>query len=505
MEKANLQFEALRAQNEQLKNQLMATSLINEITKVMLASKDLESVFRTISLGIKETLEFERIIVFRVDPENSCIRPFAWEGFPDNEPESLSVPLGFSGGEIVDSIFLNKPVIADNPDPKSDPLAPTGTKGYVAIPIITKVVGKCRDYKNCDRTDCPAYDSYNPYCWSIQGASRMLGTKTEDERQAKCAKCGFFKCHYILWVDKPGKGGSVTGEDMNVLTTLVHLVGIVIDNFEMYDALGKANKSLKDRNAQIQKINSELDSANKKINKDLDQARSIQEGLLPQKFPEDKRLDIASHYMPESKIGGDYYDVFNIADNLYGVVIADVSGHGSAAALIMAMFKILLKTFSVLIESPDMILDRINKAFLSDVETDSFVTVFFAFIDLNNNKMVYSSAGHNPVILLDRKTGEFRELGAQGVFLGVFDDMQAEATEVDMPPGSRLFLYTDGLTEAAAPDGSMFSYEKLLEIVQNSPESDSAGLKKKILDELHSFMDGSEPADDITMLIIDMD
>ena len=173
------------------------------------------------------------------------------------------------------------------------------------------------------------------------------------------------------------------------------------------------------------------------------------EELIRVFVPELPNLEISAYMNPATEVGGDYYDVFTIEPGIYGLVVADVSGHGVASALIMSMGKILLKTFSKNEYSPQNTLEKINQAFLSEVDTDHFVTFFYAILDTQKHTLRFTSAGHCPIIMLNRKDGSSTQFKADGLFLGVFPDMMLKETELTYEPGTiRVILYTDGLIEA---------------------------------------------------------
>ena len=155
--------------------------------------------------------------------------------------------------------------------------------------------------------------------------------------------------------------------------------------------------------------------------------------------------------------GGDYYDAFSISEGVYGLVVADVSGHGVASALIMSMVKVLLKSIVLEEKSPQKTLELINQTFLSEIKTDNFVTIFYAVLDTNNHVLHYTSAGHCPVLLFNRQTRSCDIIKADGLFLGVFPDMMLSESKFEYIPGTvRLVLYTDGLTEAKNKKEEMY-------------------------------------------------
>jgi serine phosphatase RsbU (regulator of sigma subunit) len=306
-------------------------------------------------------------------------------------------------------------------------------------------------------------------------------------------------------MDRNARLTPITSDDITIVTASVTMAGIVIENFHIFDALEKANISERKINNKLKLINNELQVAYARINKDLEHARTIQQGLLPQDLEDTPEVKIGAHYLSADAVGGDYYDVFNIEPGIYGLVVADVSGHGVASALIMSMGKILLKTFARHEHSPQKTLERINQTFLSEINTDHFVTFFYAILDTNERKLRFTSAGHCPSILLDRTTGTAKLIKADGLFLGVFPDMMLHESELSYTPGSiRLVLYTDGLIEAKKIDDEMYGFERLKIISEKTLNSDVKSTVSKILQDQKEFCgENSSPEDDITLLVID--
>ncbi len=296
--------QLLRQQNEQLKNQLTANSLISEISKVMLASSNLQNVFKTMMLGIQETLNFGRLILFKVNSKDFCLKPLLWNGIADEMAARITVPLSFpEGGEIADAVFLNQHIIADQPDRTTGPMAPLASRGYLVLPLVEKISKKCCQFRNCQHKKCPAYESYNSFCWSTPGSGQMEQNRTKDDKRRNCTACPLFKANHLLWMDKPGASELVTGEDMIILTTLANQAGIIINNFQNNEKLELTNNELIGTNIEIKKIHKELNLAQIKINKDLSQARIIQHNLMPETFPQDSRFSIAASYIPTAKVG----------------------------------------------------------------------------------------------------------------------------------------------------------------------------------------------------------
>lgn len=499
-------FDTLKQQNEQLKAQLLNTSLIHELTKVLHSCTNLQDIIKTLLLAIQEIIEFDRVILFTIDQEHFCLKPESSVGFPEEDIADFTIPLGFTGGEITDALFLNRHILVENPDPVNDHFrSKLASASYLAIPLIKKVNKKCWETKSCTKTACPAHGGYNPYCWSINGSGLLINARNEDERRAACVACPCFKVEGVLWMDRNLRSAPITSDDITIVTASVTMAGIVIENFHIFDALEKANLSERNVNNKLKIINNELQLANARINRDLEHARTIQQGLLPQDLEDTPEVKIGTYYLSADAVGGDYYDVFNIEPGIYGLVVADVSGHGVASALIMSMGKILLKTFAHNEHSPQKTLERINQTFLSEISTDHFVTFFYAILDTNAHKIRFTSAGHCPIILLDRSTGNGRLIKADGLFLGVFPDMMLHESEIDYSPGTmRLVLYTDGLIEAKRPNDEMYGFDRLRAISEKTLDSDVRSTVDQILQDQKEFCgESTSPEDDITLLVID--
>ncbi len=496
-------FYALNKQNDELKNQLMATSVLTEITKIMMSTNNLEGVFRTLLLGINETMNFERIVLFKVAADEFCLNPLQWVGFDDNVVKDIRVPLSFiDGGELADSIFLNRPVIADPISSDEEFIRRWKTKAYLAVPIVTKSFSRCWENGACVKKECPVFGMPSVNCWCVKGAGLRHTYGSEDDRRKKCVKCDYFKGQYVLFLDKPSQEVLATSDDIIILTTLANQTGIIVDNFQSYENLEKAHNELKTINIKINKINRELKEAQTRINRDLEQAQTIQLGLLPQTFPKTDKFDCAATYIPATKVGGDYYDLFEIERDVFSLLVGDVSGHGIAAALIMSMAKILIKSHADP-SSAKVTLDKVNSVLTRDIKNDNFITMFYAVLDFKNKKVIYASAGHNPILLANRATKDVRQIKADGIFLGVFDSAMVSDNTMSIDGDERIVLYTDGLTEAENFSGDMYGLERLAEIVKNTLNLSPEETKEEILKDFRQHIKSIPVEDDVTLLVLD--
>lgn len=332
----------------------------------------------------------------------------------------------------------------------------------------------------------------------------MNTSLNENDHRSSCISCQSFKVEGVVWMDRYQRQEPITSDDITVLTAVINLAGIIIENFRIFKTLDETNIMLQQANKQLKIVNSDLEIAQTKINNDLDHAQSIQQGLLPQNLNNISKIDIGAHYLSADAVGGDYYDVFQISPDIFGIVVADVSGHGIASALIMSMAKILLKTYANNY-SPAKTLEQINKTFLSEIKTGNFVTIFYALLDTKSHQFRYTSAGHCPVIIFERHTGKYNLLKADGLFLGVFQDLMLNESVLEYEPDkTRLVLYTDGLTESKNENDELYGVERLVKMISESASVNPSDAVELILSDQNKFCNNCEPADDITLLIIDL-
>jgi serine phosphatase RsbU (regulator of sigma subunit) len=495
----------LLSQNEMLKSQLINSALINELVKVLHSCTDLDGIVKTVLLSFQDLVDFDRAILFTVNAEKFRLEPTSWLGVDDADTKRLSMPLGFDGGDITDAIFLNKHLFVDEPDPAYDVFSrELQSRSYIVAPLLRKPTRKCYEIRQCGNKSCRCYGSVNPYCWSA-GSHGIGSNVSEDDKRRSCIACPAFSAKGVFWLDRKNNDAPITSDDITFLTNIVTLAGLVFDNFSMMNALDEANRGLTNANEKLRKVNYELEIAQANIRIDLEHARSIQQKLLPQNMTTSAgHYDIGSRYLAANSVGGDYYDLFNISEDAYGVIVADVSGHGVASALIMSMFKVLLKIYSRKETSPKTTLEQINELFISEAATEHFVTVFYAVVNTATQKFRYSSAGHCPIIYLHKQTAQCDMLKTDGLFLGVFPDMMLREKEADYARGEhRMVLYTDGLTEAVNSKNEMYGTERLQAIaVQTLPLSPNDAVQA-ILEHQKKFCGTRQQEDDMTLLVID--
>jgi serine phosphatase RsbU (regulator of sigma subunit) len=243
-----------------------------------------------------------------------------------------------------------------------------------------------------------------------------------------------------------------------------------------------------------------------RLEEELRIARQIQMSLLPAAAVTLPGLRIAALCLPAAEVGGDYYDLLPLSDTRMGVLIADVSGKGTSAALYMAELKGLVLSLARMYDSPAKLLSEANRILSANMDSRSFITMTYAVLDTAARTMRYARAGHNPIIHLEAASGTTRILAPRGLGLGIdrgerFDALLEEA-ERPLRSGDLFLLFTDGLSEAMNHQAELFGEGRLRRIVEDSEDLGSEEIKEKILEEIRAFVGGAAQHDDMTMVIL---
>jgi serine phosphatase RsbU (regulator of sigma subunit) len=244
-----------------------------------------------------------------------------------------------------------------------------------------------------------------------------------------------------------------------------------------------------------------------RLEEELRIARQIQMSLLPpQGAVTLPGLRIAALCLPAAEVGGDYYDLLPLSETRLGVLIADVSGKGTSAALYMAELKGLVASLSRIYESPAKLLIEANTILGANMDSRSFVTMTYAIVDVGAQTMRYARAGHNPILQLQASTRRTRVLTPQGLGLGLdrgrrFEEILEEA-EAPLAPGDIFLFFTDGLSEAMNGRSELFGERRLRDILEHSDTLTSEELKERILSEIRSFVGEAAQHDDMTLVVL---
>ncbi len=248
------------------------------------------------------------------------------------------------------------------------------------------------------------------------------------------------------------------------------------------------------RTVEIGKTQSQLQD------QELEKAREIQEGLLPKKIPQLRGFEIAGAWQPARVVGGDYFDVLKFGERKIGLCIGDVVGKGISAALLMANLQATFRAFASDSVSAAALCQKLNGVICNNIAPDKFITFCCCTIDATERRLRYANAGHWPPILF-RSSGTPVFLKEGGTPLGIFPDGNYKEAEVQLEPGDRLVLYTDGVTEAMNSDGQEFGKQKLVELGSRNLALSAADLLETIRKEVAGFTGGSFQ-DDFTLVVV---
>ncbi len=238
----------------------------------------------------------------------------------------------------------------------------------------------------------------------------------------------------------------------------------------------------------------------RKIERELEIARGIQESFLPEKAPEMTGLDLHGINLSYGEVGGDYYDFIPIVDNQLGLAIGDVSGKGIAAALLMAAFRASLLAEIRNHYAIRRIFEKVNRLLFESTDTGKFVTAFYGVLDVKNRVFTFSNAGHNPPLLL-RANGTAEWLTEGGLALGILTEATYEERPVPLAAGDVLVLYTDGVTEASNSDEDQYGVKRLEDLVRKLAHEPARLIVNAIREEVEAFTGDRHLNDDLTLVV----
>jgi two-component system, sensor histidine kinase LadS len=240
------------------------------------------------------------------------------------------------------------------------------------------------------------------------------------------------------------------------------------------------------------------------IKKELNLAQKIQLSLLPEQLPKIKDCDIAAYYLPMKEIGGDYYDFYVKDNQSFTCIVADVSGHGPAAALIASMMKVAFNSTVNYYYRPETALRKMNQSLVGNLGK-KFVTAIYAHINLRTHQLTYCSAGHPAILIHKRNENKIQHLECKGQFLGWFENIKLKEHHYRIDPGDRIIIYTDGIIEAFNEKHEMFDYTNLEIAILENGTMNADGLNHFLayrVKEWVGFKNYFE--DDITIVVIDI-
>ncbi len=264
---------------------------------------------------------------------------------------------------------------------------------------------------------------------------------------------------------------------------------------DMEDGLQEYEKNLTAITAEKQRISTELTLANK-----------IQADMLPNifpAFPDRDEFDIYASMTPAREVGGDFYDFFFVDQDHLVMVMADVSGKGIPAAMFMVMAKGIIGTQCMSGHSPAQILTEVNRLICAKNQEEMFVTVWLGILDLKTGELTAANAGHEYPIYRDPDSDFAVIKDKHGFVIGGADGMKYKDYTIQMKPGSKLFVYTDGVPEAANADNEMFGLERTVASLNKAKDGSPQSILEKVDADVRAFVNNAEQFDDLTMLCVE--
>ncbi|MFP4081206.1 MAG: SpoIIE family protein phosphatase [Candidatus Aminicenantes bacterium] len=283
----------------------------------------------------------------------------------------------------------------------------------------------------------------------------------------------------IVYADRILHLEQFSDDDLRLLTLLSNLAAVKIENAKLFEE-------------SIEK---------EKMEKELALAAQIQKDFLPKENPELENYEIAGSNVPCYQVGGDYYDFIAIDPSRLGIVIADVSGKGVSASLLMASLRASLHSEVHAQYKLEEMACKLNDFVQRSSSPSCFITFFYTELNKKTGELKFVNAGHNPPLILDKK-GKIHRLESCGLCLGMFPSSRYEVKDIALNPGEMAFLYTDGITESRSKDNTEFTEEKLIKLIQKHSKLPAQKLVEKIQQEVDAFTAGTDPMDDMTLVII---
>ncbi|HAR94353.1 MAG TPA: stage II sporulation protein E [Deltaproteobacteria bacterium] len=297
----------------------------------------------------------------------------------------------------------------------------------------------------------------------------------------------------VLLISKPFDDVLAVVQEVTVPMVVANVIGAGIFAFIICNEIGERNTS-----ADKEKYRRELE----RKTFELETARNIQQTLLPESPPRLEGFDMAAFSLPALEVGGDFYDFIPLSQNKWGLVVADVSGKGFPAALFMALSRTYVRANAVGKATASEAISMANSLIAKDAKSGMFVTLFYAMLDAKKKQLRYVNAGHNPPLLAKGCGGDVVLLCAQGIALGVMDEIDLQEVELDLADNDVVVFYTDGVTEAINGKEEEFGQERLIELVAQNSNLSAQELIDKIKEAVIEFAQGQAQFDDLTLLVL---
>lgn len=283
----------------------------------------------------------------------------------------------------------------------------------------------------------------------------------------------------IIYADSPIAEGRFTEDHLKVLTTLASVAAIRVENARLVEA--------------------RLDQ--ERLERELALASEIQQRFQPTAPPQVMGYELQGISFPCYEIGGDYYDFIKRDDGRLVIALGDVSGKGTAAALLMSSLHAAIHAQAGSHDSLVATISAVNRYLADNIPANRFITLFYAELDPDSGALSFLNAGHNPPLIV-HAAGTVEQLASGGLPLGIKRDAEYREGRTQMQAGDVLVIYSDGVTEANSPTGEEFGPTRLYEVVSRNVDASAAGIRDRIESALTKFAQGTRAADDITLVIV---
>jgi phosphoserine phosphatase RsbU/P len=283
----------------------------------------------------------------------------------------------------------------------------------------------------------------------------------------------------IIYADSPIAEGRFTEDHLKVLTTLASVAAIRVENARLVEARLERER----------------------LERELALASEIQQRFQPTAPPQVNGYELQGISFPCYEIGGDYYDFIEREDGRLIIALGDVSGKGTAAALLMSSLHAAIHAQSASHDSLVATISAVNRYLANNIPANRFVTLFYAELDPESGALSFLNAGHNPPLIV-HAAGTVEQLASGGLPLGIKPDAEYREGRTQLQLGDVLVIYSDGVTEATNPTGEEFGATRLYEVVSRNIQASAAGIRDRIESSLTKFAQGTSAADDITLVIV---
>lgn len=331
--------------------------------------------------------------------------------------------------------------------------------------VVDEVIGRGRSVLTSDAEHDPRF----AHTTTVRGIRSVLAVPLGVED----------RIFGMVYADSPLQEVRFTEDHLKILTTLASVAAIRVENARLAEE-------------QIKR---------QRLEQELQLAREIQQSFQPAAPPRVKGYELEGISFPCYEIGGDYYDFIERPNGRLVIVLGDVSGKGTSAALLMSSLHAAVRAHVFLHESPVEVVKEINRYLTMCIPSNRFVTLFYAEMEPSTGQISFVNAGHNPP-LLARASGETELLAASGIPLGIFEEARFVSGSAQLKDGDALILYSDGISEARNAQGEEFGLDRLTRTVIENNHLPAAALRDQIEGALSRFTQGAQAIDDITLVIV---